>query len=346
MPRPPAASAPAGSLPPGSAPAVGWQGPVGPRLPNRAGRHGRPRDAIAEPATGPFAIPSPVPLDEPSSESPEWDRARSRRPAPRQPVLLQGLFPALAAGVLALAASQDVLWLAAGVLGVQVVLVLAVLALVDAPSSEGAFLVAMAAAVAADVLVVVHDGDVRGLAGVVALALIASLVHQLSRRRRSRVTESIADTLVVTVLAVSVACLVSLRALDDGEETAVIALAAAGASLLAGRIGDKIVAQPMLAVGSTRGWPGLLLALGSGVAAAVLVAGDDGVVVGTQAGLFGLVCAATVAAADLSVDLGAAELRAGRRDARRVEALKPANLLMPFALLGPISLVAGHLVLG
>ena len=347
VPRPPTASAPAGSLPPGSAPAVGWQGPVGPRLPNRTGRHGRPPEAvIQEPATGPFAVPSAQPLAEPSSQSPEWNRARSRRPAPRQPMLLQGVLPAVAAGVLALAAAQDVLLLAAGVLVVQVFLVLAFLALVDAPASEGAFVVAIGAALAADVLVIVHDGDVRGLAGVVGLALIASLVHQLVRRRRSRVTESIADTLVAVVLAVSVACLVSLRALDDGEETAVIALAAAAASLLAGRVGDRIVAQPVLAVGSTRGWPGLLLALGSGVAAAVLVAGDEGMVVGTQAGLFGLVCAATVAAADLSVDLGAAELRAGRRDARRVEALKPANLLMPFALLGPISLVAGHLVLG
>jgi hypothetical protein len=101
----------------------------------------------------------------------------------------------------------------------------------------------------------------------------------------------------------------------------------------------------MLAVGSTRGWPGLLLGLGAGVAAGVLVAGDGPPVTGTQAALLGLVCAATVAAGDLAVDLGAAELRAGRRDARRVAALTPSGLLLPFALLGPISLVAGALVL-
>jgi hypothetical protein len=206
--------------------------------------------------------------------------------------------------------------------------------------------VAAVALVAADVAVLADDGDVRGFAGVVALALIASLLHQLLRRNRSRVTESMADTLVAVTLAVSVACLLALRALDGGDDTVRIALVAAAASLLAGRIGDRIAPRPMLAVGSTRGWPGLLLGLGAGVAAAVVVAGRSHVLVGDQAALLGLVCAATVAAADLAVDLGAAELRAGEQDARRTAALLPSNAVLPIALLGPIALVAGHLVLG
>jgi hypothetical protein len=340
--RPPRAARPAGRLPAGSAPAgstpaVGWQGPVGARLPDRTAR-GEREQAAAE-----RAVAEAVPSD----RTGEWEMAP--RPAPRQPVLVQGALPAALALLLAGAAALGTVPLALLVLGVQVVLLLAFLALVDAPASGGAFLVALGAVVAADVAVVVFDGDIRALAGVVALALIASLLHQLVRPTRSRVTESMADTLVVVVLGVSASCLVSLRALDGGDETVRVALVAAGASLLAGRVGDRLANRPMLAVGSTRGWPGLLLGLGTGVAAAVLVAGDGGdagVVVGTQAALLGLVCGATVAAADLTVDLGAAELRAGRRDARRVEALKPANLLLPFAFLGPIALVAGHLVLG
>jgi hypothetical protein len=326
----PRASAAAGSLAPGSAPAVGWQGPVGPRLPDRRvrKRSDRPKPSPAESVLLP------------------GDTGPMPRPARRQPMLLQGAAPAVLALVLALVSLLGAAPLALAVLGIQVFLTLAVLALVDAPGSGGAFWVTLGAVVAADVLVVVHDGDIRSLAGVVGLALIGSLVHQLARPQRARVTESIADTLVVVVLGVAASCLVSLRALDDGDETVLIALVAAGASLLAARVGDRLASRPMLAVGSTRGWPGLLLGLGAGVAAAVLAAGDEGVVVGQQAALLGLVCAATVAAADLAVDLGAAELRAGRRDARRVEALKPANLLLPFALLGPISLVAGHLVLG
>ena len=332
-PSPPKGGAPAGSLPPGSAPAVGWQGPVGPRVPDR--RERRKGSVTTRPV-------EPPPVD----DAAPWETTRTARPARRQPMLLQGALPAVLALVLAGAALLGTPYLAVAVLGVQLVRLLALLALVDAPAGGGAFLVAAGAVVAADTAVLVFDGDIRGLAGVVGLALIASLLHQLLRPERHRVTESMADTFVGVTLGVSAACLLSLQALDGGEDTVVVALLAAGASLLAARVGDFLASRPMLAVGSTRGWPGLLLGLGSGVAAAVLVAGDEGAVVGTQAGLLGLVCAATVAAADLAVDLGAAELRAGRRDARRVEALKPANLLLPFALLGPISLVAGHLVLG
>ncbi|HVM28649.1 MAG TPA: hypothetical protein VM433_13390 [Mycobacteriales bacterium] len=355
VPAPPKGGAPAGSLPPGSAPAVGWAA-HGPRVADRpetrrgetASRPGSKRSrlesalaeaAAAEPTTAELAIvgdPAPAP----------WDAPRVPRPARRQNMLLQGVGPAAVALALTGAALLGTVWLALAVLVLQLFLILAVLALMDAPAAGGAFLVAAGAVVAADVAVVVFDGDIRGLAGVVALALVASLLHQLTRRTRSRVTESMADTLVAVTVGVSAACLVSLRELEGGEQTVRVALLAAGASLLAARIGDRLASRPMLAIGSTRGWPGLLLGLGAGVAAAVLVAGDDGVVVGSQAALLGLVCAATVAAADLAVDLGAAELRAGRRDARRVEALKPSNLLLPFALLGPISLVAGQLVLG
>jgi hypothetical protein len=339
VPRPPRAARAAGRLPAGSAPAgtappSRWQGPVGPRLPDRSVRGPREEAAAAR------AVAEAVPGD----TTGEWEMAP--RPAPRQPVLVQGALPAALALGLVGVSLLGVWPLALAVLGVQVVLLLAVLALVDAPASGGAFFVALGAVVAADTAVVVFDGDIRSLAGITALALVASLLHQLGRPTRSRVTESMADTLVVVVLGVSAACLVSLRALDGGDETVQVALVAAGATLLAGRVGDTLANRPMLAVGSTRGWPGLLLGLGAGVAAAVLVAGDEGVVVGTQAALLGLVCGATVAAADLAVDLGAAELRAGRRDVRRVEALKPANMLLPFAVLGPISLVAGHLVLG
>lgn len=322
--RPSAASAPAGSaragsLPPGSSPAVGLRPDPAPRA---------RRDELAPAEPGEDAGPG-----------------RLARPPRRQPLLLQGAGPALLGVALAVAAQLGLPVFVLGLLVVQVLLVLGVLALVDAPASGGAFLVAAGAVVAADAVVVWDDGDIRGLAGVVALAVVATLLHQLSRRTRARVTESMADTLVVTTLAVSTACLLALRQLEGGVQTVQIALVAAGVSLLLARVGDRIAARPMLAVGSTRGWPGLLLGLGSGVAAAVLVAGEGPPITSTQAALLGLVCAATAAAGDLAVDLGAAELRAGRRDARRVAALKPSGLLLPFALLGPIALVAGELVL-
>ncbi|MEX2288732.1 MAG: hypothetical protein WD794_00205 [Mycobacteriales bacterium] len=273
---------------------------------------------------------------------------RATGPPRRPAMVVQGLWPALLAGALLAATVFGLLPLAVAVLGLQVFLVLGALALLDAPASGGAFLVATATTVAADVVVLTGDGRITGLAGVVGLGLVASLVHQLVRRGRSRVTESLADTLVVLVVSVAAACLLALRQVDGGEQVLLVSLAAAGGVLLLGRIGDWIAPRPMLAVGSTRGWPGLLLGLGAGMAVAVAVADaglGDGNLPLHSAALLGLVIASTVATADLAVDLGAAELRAGWRDARRVAALRPTALLLPYAVLGPIALLAGRLVL-
>ncbi|MCU1674023.1 MAG: conserved rane protein of unknown function [Frankiales bacterium] len=270
---------------------------------------------------------------------------RSSEPAQRPPVLTQGLGGAVICGVLALLSQAGHWPLAAGVLLLQLLLVLGFLALVDAPASGGAFLVAALATLAADGVVLAADGRVSGLAGVVGLAFVGALLHQLVRRKRTRVTESLADTLVAVVLAVAVVPVVALRMSGGGEEAVRVCLVAGAAALLAGRIGDRVLPRPALALGATRGWPGLLLGLGAGAAAAVAVAGDTGAVAGTRGALLGLAVAASAAAADLAVDLGAAELTAGRRDARRVSALRPVGLVLPVAALAPVAFVAGRLVL-
>ena len=273
---------------------------------------------------------------------------RATGPPRRPPMLVQGLWPALLAGGLLAATVFGLLPLAIAVLGIQLFLVLGALALLDAPAAGGAFLVATGTILAADVVVLMDDGRITGLAGVAGLGLLASLVHQLARRGRSRVTESLADTLVVIVVAVAAACLLALRQVDGGEQVLLVSLTAAGSVLLAGRVGDRLAPEPILAVGSTRGWPGLVLGLGAGVAAAVVVAQaglGDGNLPLRSAALLGLVIASTVATADLAVDLGAAELRSGWRDARRVAALRPTALLLPYAVLGPVALLAGRLVL-
>jgi len=194
-------------------------------------------------------------------------------------------------------------------------------------------------------VVLLDDGSIARLGGVVGLGFVAALSHQLARRGRSRVTESLADTLVVIVVAVAAACLLALHEVNGGREVLQVSFAVAGAVLLVGRIGDRFVPQPVLAVGSTRGWPGLLLGLASGVLAAGVVAQLAGDPPLRSAVLLGLVIASVVATADLAVDLGAAELRSGWRDARRVAALRPTALLLPYAVLGPVALLAGRLLL-
>ena len=270
---------------------------------------------------------------------------RANEPAPRPPVLALGLGGGVICLGLAGLATVNENALAAGVFGVQLILVLSFLALVDAPGSGGAFVVAGAAAAIGDAVVLTSDGRVSGLAGVIALGVTAALFHQLTRRGRTRVTESLADTLVAVVLAVAASSLIGLRMAGGGRDAVIVCLAAGAGALLAGRLGDRVLPRPALAVGANRGWPGLLLALGAGAAAAVAAAGDTGPVSGTRGALLGLAIAATVSAGDLAVDLGAAELTAGRRDARRVSALMPAGLVLPFAALAPIAYVAGRLVL-
>lgn len=289
--------------------------------------------------------------DQPEQAQPEQaqpeqaQRKRASGPARRPPLIVQGLWPAALAGALVVAASLGTLPLAAAVLGVQVFLILGALALLDAPAAGGAFLVATATAIAADAVVLLGEGRATGLAGVTGLGLVGALLHQLARKSRSRVTESFADTLLVLVIAVGASCLLALQQLPGGDQMLAISLAAVGAVLLAGRVGDRLVPRPRLALGSTRGWPGLLLGLGAGVAGAVLVAEDGQELPLASAALLGLVVASTVATADLAVDLGAAELRSGWRDARRVAALNPTALLLPFVVLGPVALLAGRLVL-
>jgi len=273
--------------------------------------------------------------------------------------VVQGSASVLVALALLLCDLVSPLLLGAVVLALQVVLVLGLLALVDAPAAGGVFVVGVSAAVAAD-LAVLHDhGRLGALAGIVALSLVAALLHQLGRRARTRVTESLADTLFVVVLVCGCACLLAVRDLG-GARLAAIVLAAVGVSLLVGRLGDAFVARPAVTPAATRGWPGLVLALGLGVAVAALLGGDH--LSARAAALLGLAAAAAAAAGDVAVDLaavaphaavatgdvaaappGATALRAD--DGRRAAARRPVGLLLPFAAAGPVAYVAARLVL-
>lgn len=273
----------------------------------------------------------------------EPHRDRDEQPGRlRPPLVAQGLAAAVVAAALLGLAELSTVALVVGILALQLLLALGLLALVDAPSAGAAFGIGAAATVAADVVVLVDDGRVAGLAGVVALSLVAGLLHQLCRRHRNRVTESLADTLVLVVLSCSAACLPAALQLPHGAVSVRGGLAAAGCALLAGRLGDAVVRRPAVALGAARGWPGLVLALGAGMAGcALLVRGELST---SRAALLGLAAAAAVAAADLLADLSAAELRPDGDDARRVAALRPVGLLLPFAVLGPVVLVAVRLL--
>lgn len=283
--------------------------------------------------------------DEPAGAGPGTTDPDVRGPAPRRSLLLQGVGAALVAGGLALVSLPGPVALLVGIAALQLVLVLGVLVLLDAPSGRAAFAIAVAAAAVGDTLVLTTDGTADALAGVLALSLVAALILQIARRDRSRVTESLADTLLVALLVTSSACLIALRDLPGGREAVLVALAAAGTALLVGRAVDLVSAAPRLVPEATRGWPGLLVGLGAGVLAATVLAAAGSTFSGSRGALIGLAVAATAVCADLAVDLAALELRAGRRDARRVLALGPVGWLLPYAALAPVCLLATTLVL-
>ena len=223
---------------------------------------------------------------------------------------------------------------------VQVVLVLGFLALVDAPAALGVFVIGTAAAVVADVVVEVQDGRVGGLAGVVALSLVAGLLLQLVRPHRSRVTESLADTLVVTVLVCSAAALPAAVHRAGGDDVVRTGLVAATVALLVGRAVDAL----RHGRGPSRGLPGLVAALVTGTGTALLVAGDA--LTTRDALLLGLAVSGAAAAADQLTDLAGEDLSLQPRDARRLASLRPVTLLLPFALVAPVLLAAVRLLEG
>jgi hypothetical protein len=259
----------------------------------------------------------------------------------RPPLLLQAVAAVVVSSALMGLAHAGQVPLVAGVGALQLLLLLGVLALVDAPSAQGVFALGLATAVAADVVVHLEDGKVGDLAGVAALAFVATLLLQLVRRARDRVTEALADAMVVVVLLTSAACIPAVLQAEDGEALVRVGLLAAGAALVVGRTSDLLLRRLAVAPDATRGWPGLVLALGVGVAVAVPEAGDS--LADRDAMLVGLACAAAAALADLFLDLAAGELLT-RPDDRRLRSLRPVASVLPFALVGPVLLTAARLL--
>lgn len=139
------------------------------------------------------------------------------------------------AGALALAAHAGEVPLVLAVLVVQGLLVWGWYDALGVPGRTGGSVLAGAAAVTADVLVLVRD-DTRALtpvAGVLAVAMIGAMVHQLARGDgRERLTESLTATMTLVVLATLGALFVAAEQTLGGP--ALVALAALSAAIAAG----------------------------------------------------------------------------------------------------------------
>lgn len=249
----------------------------------------------------------------------------------------QGLAAAAVGVLLALLSVPGAAVLTVGVGVLQVLLALTVLVVLDAPGRRGAVAMALAAAAVGDVVVLRGHGKVDGLSGVVAVSLVSSLLYQLSRRTaRTQVTLSLVDTVLAVVLGAGAACLLAARHGSGGRATVLAALLAAAACLSSVRLGRAGAGVRV------RSRFGLLIGLvAGGIVGAVVgaVAGDP---TAGRGALLGLACAAVVAVADRLVARSQLPAGAGRRTA----ALRPVTVLLPYALLGPVALLAGRLAVG
>ncbi len=226
------------------------------------------------------------------------------------------------AGALALAAYAAEGPLVLAVLVVQGLVVWSWYDALDVPGRIGGSVLAGAAAVAADVLLLVRD-DTRALTpvtAVLAVAMIGAIVHQLARRGgRERLTESLTATMTLVVLATLGALFIASQQTLGGP--ALVSLAALSAAVAAGA---SLLPLPTGLVAGIAAVGGLLLGL--------IVAGITDLSVG-PALTTGAAAAATALAAILFV-----------RRAKQPDLATSAAL--PLLSVAPVAYVLGRILVG
>ena len=246
------------------------------------------------------------------------------------------------AGVVAGAAAMGHTALGLVLLAVQAVVTLAWLAVTDVEGAEGATVIAVGAAAAADLLAVRNGGEgIADTVAVVALAFVASLAHQLLRRDRQRVVEALGGTVSAVVLAVLAAHLLAASA-KTGWAVAATGVLCAAAALVAGRAGDVLSMRPRVVTGAGRGWAGVLF----GFAAATLLGGALGGVWAPLSAASGTVVGATTGLAAIAADLAVELMDADALDERRAAARRALGVLLPLVVAAPVAYAAARLLVG
>lgn len=215
-----------------------------------------------------------------------------------------GLLAALATVALVLAPEQ------VGPTGLLVTVAVAQVCLIVAWSGAtgtrgylGSLLIGAGSAVCADtVLALQTEPDLGPLAAILAGAFLASMLHQLTRAAPRRLaTASIAGISTLTVALVALSALLPLYRITDGSAVYVAIIVATGGALVAGHLVDLVLPRPRIAPDVPRGLIGLVVSVGTAVAAAVTLSEPGGLIESLGAAIvgaiLGLVCALLAVAA-------------------------------------------------
>src|SRR3954453_1825034 len=294
-------------------------------------------------AGGAQGVPEGVPQGVPPGVKAAHNGAGGRLAA--APPAVVGLAAALVAAALAGLALLHIGALAAGVFAVQVVVALAWLAALDVPGGGGAFVIVVIASGVMDGLVGSYDEpDIGRAAGVAALAVIVSLLHQVARKPRVAVTLSFGGTVSAVAFAMAAASYIALRVESGGAQADPAALLGAGVALAVARLTDLALPRPAPLPGSRRGVVGLVVALPAALAVGWGYGTSEAVLGAGSGSRLALVAAVIALVADLAVD--AVLAAAPPTEERARSGVPPLGILLPVVLASPAAYVAGRILLG
>ncbi len=227
----------------------------------------------------------------------------------------------------------------AAVLVLQLGLVLAWVLTTGIQGFAGSLALGAAAAVAADLaLVLPPRGTVGGLLLVLGLGFLAAVLQQMSRRPRHDLVASLSGGALLLCAIGALAALLLMGRPPTGPGPAVVVILVVGSALVAGHLVDSVLPRPELAPGVPRGFPGLAVSVVTGALVAFAGGGTGdapggpgalayGAVLGLVAGL------AAVAASYVVVEVTAEGTAAGLPWAPAVlQAVVPLAACAPVAL--------------
>jgi hypothetical protein len=231
----------------------------------------------------------------------------------------------------------------AAVLVLQLGLVLAWVLVTGVQGFAGSLAVGAAAAVAADLSLVLPERPaIGGVLVVFGLGFLAVVLQQMFRRPRSDLVASLSGTLLLICAVGALAAFLLLGRAGDEPGWARVAVLAVGAALVLGHLVDLVLPRPQLADGVPRGVAGLVAAVLTGAGVAVLGATTGALTGGRSAAVYGVVLALVAALVALAASYVVVEATATAADdaARPFSpwALAVVQAVLPLAASAPVAL--------
>jgi hypothetical protein len=244
-----------------------------------------------------------------------------------------GLVVVAVAGVTALSLTQGETGRLVAVAVLQLALVAGWVVATGIRGRLGSLALGVAAAAGADLALLLPDRpQLDGLLAVLGLGFLAAVVHQMARPSpRIYLVASLAGVVLLLCSVSSLAVLLGVGRLDDGERALVTAVLAVGAALLVGHLVDLVLPRPQLAAGVPRGLLALVLAVAAAVVVA-LVRRTGGALLDT---LSALTYGAALGGVAALMALGASYVVAERRGASW--ALPVVQAVLPLAAAAPVA---------